>query len=115
ELDSDERTAKILGAKVILEKPFIKISKDNVRKAKKELDNFDTVVLTDVPFGPGNIDNLGIIEEAIKRGIKVVGYDVSFKERSFSIISEGKRWFKVERNIIKVKNHNEAMKEIENG
>ncbi|MDK2974089.1 MAG: cobalamin transport system ATP-binding protein [Methanofollis sp.] len=56
--DSDCTTADGLGIRVIRELPFAPISPASLKEYSALLDVSDAVVVTGMPVGPGNIDNL---------------------------------------------------------
>lgn len=70
--DSDTQIAATLGAELALEKPFSPISPEAIRQALALAQSAQVAVLTDVPFGPGNLPNLDILEDALARGRPVL-------------------------------------------
>ncbi|MCR4430661.1 MAG: ABC transporter ATP-binding protein [Tepidanaerobacteraceae bacterium] len=56
--DTDWLTAKMLGFSVIEEAPFSPISDDKIAENIKYISNADAIILTNVPFGFGNLKNL---------------------------------------------------------
>ena len=70
--DSDTQTAETLGAELACEKPFSPIGPEALQKALTLSQSAQVIVLTDVPFGPGNLPNLDILEDALRRGLPVL-------------------------------------------
>ncbi len=84
-LDTDFETAQFLNIPVASEAPFSstteKTRKDNLDMINKA----STVVVTSVPFGHGNLQNLEMALEAMMKGIPVfVIDDVPIESRDFS-------------------------------
>jgi len=71
-LDSDAEAARALNIPVVLEQPFSPVGAEAVEKALKMIDCADFVVLSRVPFGSGNLVNLHLAEEALKKGKTVL-------------------------------------------
>jgi len=80
--DSDFEAAQLLGVSVVEEQPFMPISREAFERTKEMIANAEVVVLTDVPFGWGNIVNLRAILEAAK-GLVVVFNPETIAERDF--------------------------------
>lgn len=70
-MDSDAEAAEALGVEAVLEKPFSAVGEDALCKASSMAAGADIVVLSDVPFGPGNLVNLRLAEEALAAGKQV--------------------------------------------
>ncbi len=84
-LDTDFETAQFLNIPVASEAPFSstteKTRKDNTAMISKA----STVVVTSVPFGHGNLQNLEAAKEALMRGIPVFVIDeVPIESRDFT-------------------------------
>ncbi|MGQ9461650.1 MAG: ABC transporter ATP-binding protein [Candidatus Fervidibacter sp.] len=80
--DSDFETAQLLGIRVAEEQPFMPISEEAFEKTKQMIADSEAVILTDVPFGWGNIVNLKAILEAAD-GLVVVFNPETISERDF--------------------------------
>lgn len=80
--DSDFETAQLLGIRVAEEQPFMPISGEAFEKTKQMIADAEAVILTDVPFGWGNIVNLKAILEAAD-GLVVVFNPETISERDF--------------------------------
>jgi len=70
--DSDARAAAALDAELALEEPFSPIGAAALDRARQLAAGASAVVLCDVPFGPGNVVNLTLAEEALARGARVL-------------------------------------------
>jgi iron complex transport system ATP-binding protein len=69
--DRDAEAAQALGIPVAFEKPFSPIGDPALAEARRLAADAQAVVLCDVPFGPGNVANVGLAEAARKRGAAV--------------------------------------------
>ena len=85
-LDSDAEAARALNIPVVLEQPFSPVGASAIAKAMEMISKADAVVLSQVPFGSGNLVNLQLAEEALKRG-KTVLLAAGIGERDYT---EGK-------------------------
>ncbi|MFX1260053.1 MAG: ABC transporter ATP-binding protein [Promethearchaeota archaeon] len=65
-LDDDHTLASELDFKIISEAPFSPISRESSQKLKNLLKEIDIIVLTNLPFGKNNLENLKIINESNK-------------------------------------------------
>jgi iron complex transport system ATP-binding protein len=70
--DSDWRLAKTLGVTTVDAPPFSAIPEEARRRNLQLMDSADVVVVTDVPFGHGNLANLSAVAESEARGKTVV-------------------------------------------
>jgi iron complex transport system ATP-binding protein len=80
--DSDYEAAQLLGVPVAEEDPFMPLSDRAVDATKRLIAQADVVVLTDVPFGWGNLANLQAILDAAD-GLVVVFNPETIAERDF--------------------------------
>jgi iron complex transport system ATP-binding protein len=80
--DSDYEAAQLLGISVVEEQPFMPISNEAFEQTKRMVSEAEVVVLTDVPFGWGNIVNLKAVLEAAK-GLVIVFNPETISERDF--------------------------------
>ena len=71
-LDSDAEAARALNIEVVLEQPFSPVGNEAIAEALKMIDKADTVILSQVPIGSGNLVNLQLATEAQKRGKTVL-------------------------------------------
>ena len=70
-MDSDAEAALALGVDAVLEKPFSAIGEDAFEHASSKAAKADFLVVTDVPFGPGNLINLRLAKDALQAGKEV--------------------------------------------
>jgi iron complex transport system ATP-binding protein len=66
--DLDTAVAEALGAETALEQPFSSVSREALAAARELASQADAVVLSSVPFGPGNLANLELLEAAHAAG-----------------------------------------------
>jgi iron complex transport system ATP-binding protein len=69
--DIDTSVGEALSAELALEKPFSPISPKALEAAQAMVGRADAVVLSSVPFGSGNVSNLGLLDQALARGVPV--------------------------------------------
>ncbi|MBU4199758.1 MAG: ABC transporter ATP-binding protein [Verrucomicrobia bacterium] len=84
QLDSDTQTAEALGMTQALEKPFFPIGADALNRAKQMAEDAAAVILCEVPFGPGNLVNIEIAEQALQRDIPVLINDRNLENRDYT-------------------------------
>ncbi|MCK8826555.1 heme ABC transporter ATP-binding protein [Natroniella acetigena] len=83
--DSDWEVAKSYGVEIISEAPFRSISKEQHQANLAKIKGVDTVVLADIPFGPGNLLNLEAALWAIKEGKEVIIIDqVGIEDKDYT-------------------------------
>lgn len=68
-LDTDHETARSLGLTVIDEAPFSPITEESHAANLRLIENSDLVLMTSLPFGPGNLLNLEAAKFALDRRI----------------------------------------------
>lgn len=87
-LDTDFETAQFLKIPVTTEAPFSPITEKAHKANLSMISKASTVVLTSVPFGYGNLQNLAAASAALERGIPTFVVDeVPIEKRDFT---EGK-------------------------
>ncbi|MBV5328676.1 MAG: ATP-binding cassette domain-containing protein [Chlorobium sp.] len=67
-LDSDAEAARALNIPAVLEQPFSPVGSDAIAQALKMVGDADAVILSQVPFGSGNLVNLTLAEAALNSG-----------------------------------------------
>ncbi len=82
--DTDDRSADALGIERVLEKPFSPIGRESFERATKMAEDARVVILGEVPFGPGNVINIEIAEQALKRGATVLINNRNLEQRDYS-------------------------------
>lgn len=83
-LDTDALAAEALGITAAYEEPFSPVGPAALLQALDLARVADSVVICEVPFGPGNLANLDIADEALCRGIKVFINTTRLEQRDFS-------------------------------
>jgi len=84
-LDTDFETAQFLNISVTSEAPFSTITEKTRKDNLEMISKASTVVVTSVPFGHGNVQNLEAAIEALKKGIPVFVIDeVPIERRDFT-------------------------------
>ncbi len=84
QLDSDAQTAAALGMELALEKPFSQVGADALARARKMTAEAAAVIVCEVPFGPGNLVNLELAEEALRRGLPVLINNRNLEHRDYT-------------------------------
>ncbi|NTV97869.1 MAG: ABC transporter ATP-binding protein [Chlorobiaceae bacterium] len=70
-LDSDAEAARALNIRAVLEQPFSPVGGDAFQKALEMIASCDCLVVSNVPFGSGNLVNLRLAEAALEKGKRV--------------------------------------------
>jgi iron complex transport system ATP-binding protein len=84
-LDTDFETAQFLKIPVTTEAPFSPITEKTQKANLEMMSKASTVVLTSVPFGFGNLQNLEVARESLERGIPTFIIDeVPIESRDFT-------------------------------
>ncbi|MBU2559332.1 heme ABC transporter ATP-binding protein, partial [archaeon] len=83
-LDSDHETASSLGIGFVEEAPFSPITQEAHAANLRLLENADLVIMTTLPFGAGNIQNLRAARHALERGIPLFIFKASPADHEFS-------------------------------
>jgi iron complex transport system ATP-binding protein len=84
-LDTDFETAEFLNIPVASEAPFSSITEKTQKANLAMISKASTVVVTSVPFGHGNLQNLEAAKEALKKGIPLFVIDeVPIESRDFT-------------------------------
>ncbi len=88
QLDSDAQTAAILGMDLALEKPFSPVGPDALNHAQQLVADAKAVIVCELPFGPGNLINLELAEQASQRNILVLINDRNLENRDYTANGE---------------------------
>lgn len=84
-MDSDEEACAALGIKAVTEAPFSPIGSEAQAASRLLVESSDAVVITEVPFGRGNLPNLEAAAEALNAGKPVLFLgEQPFEERDFT-------------------------------
>ncbi len=70
-LDSDAEASRALDIRTVLEQPFSPVGGDAFRQAVDMVESCDFLVVSQVPFGTGNLINLRLAEVALEKGKQV--------------------------------------------
>jgi iron complex transport system ATP-binding protein len=85
QLDSDYEACEMLKIPVVMEAPFSAITNDAYLSNLEVIATAAMVIVTSVPFGLGNLQNLEAAKEALRRGIPVYVLDeVPIESRDFT-------------------------------
>lgn len=83
-LDSDQIAADTLNLQAAIDDPFTAISPAVRTRCAQMMQHADIVLVTDVPFGRGNVANLELVEAAQQAGKQVILFgETPFSERDF--------------------------------
>ena len=84
-LDTDFETAEFLNIPVTSEAPFSSITEKTLKDNLAMINKANSVVVTSVPFGHGNLQNLEAAKEAMMKGIPLfVINEVPIESRDFT-------------------------------
>ncbi|MGM0549182.1 MAG: ABC transporter ATP-binding protein [Bacillota bacterium] len=112
--DADWQAAKELGVKIVEAPPFIDISKKEIVQNKKLITEADLIILSDLPFGHGNLANLEVLTTVPNKN-KILFNNLSIDERDYMGGAAKKVWNKLikeDENIILLKNKDNLVSEI---
>ena len=82
--DSDAQAAAALDVRAVLEKPFSPLGAEALDAARLLAGEAEALVLTEVPFGAGNVALLALAEEALARGARVLVNTRNLEQRDFT-------------------------------
>ncbi|MCP8304692.1 MAG: ATP-binding cassette domain-containing protein [archaeon] len=84
-LDSDYDVVCTLGIPVVSEAPFSAITEEAYKANLNKIDNAKAVVLSNTPFGYGNLKNLEGVKASLEKGITTIVVDETpIQERDFT-------------------------------
>lgn len=112
--DADWQAAKELGIEIVEAPPFIDISKAEIKKNKKLIEKADLIILSDLPFGHGNLANLEILLDYPDKD-KILFSNLNIKKRDYIKGKAEKIWNKLledDENILLLNNKNRLISEI---
>ena len=92
--DADWQAAKELGIEIVEAPPFIDISKKEIQKNRELIENADLIILSDLPFGHGNLANLEILLDYPKKK-KMIFSNLDIKKRDYIEGKAEKIWNKL--------------------
>ncbi len=114
ETDDDYELAKHFGYKIISEGPFCAISETSAIKLREVLEKVDIIILTNIPFGKGNVKNLELLSQSEKF---VINYEKrKIEERDFTEGIATKIYNKLisKPNVVTINDLQELLKLIQN-
>ena len=112
--DADWQAAKELELEIVEAPPFIDISKKEIKENKKLIKNSNLIILSDLPFGHGNLANLEILLDFPKKE-KLLFSTLSIKKRDYITGKAELIWNKIleqQRNITLLKEKDNLIKKI---
>ena len=115
-LDADFETATLLNIPTVGEAPFSPITNESYQKNVEMMEGSKVVILTEVPFGEGNLLNLRAVEQALKEKMKVIVINkIPVQERDYTKGKATRIFEDLRKDGAKfVKNEEEAISLIEN-
>jgi len=112
--DADWQAAKELGIEIVEAPPFIDISKAEIKQNKKLIEKADLIILSDLPFGHGNLANLEILLDYPDKA-KILFSNLKIKKRDYIKGKAEKIWNKLleeDENILLLDDKNRLISEI---
>jgi iron complex transport system ATP-binding protein len=112
--DADWQAAKELGIKIVEAPPFIDISKNEIQENRKFIEKADLIILSDLPFGHGNLANLEILLDYPKKK-KLLFSNLEIKKRDYIKGKAERIWNKLleaDKNIYLLKDRSNLIKNI---
>ncbi|TDX53001.1 heme ABC transporter ATP-binding protein [Orenia marismortui] len=112
--DSDWELARSLEIETISEDPFASISDEKHKKNLAKIKEADTVVLTDIPIGAGNLANLKAVLWAARNSKRVIVVNSCKLKNKDYTGGEGRKIFErlLREKVVVVKEEFEALEEI---
>ncbi len=113
-LDADHEAARYLNISAISEAPFSPITQEAHQANIELIDQADTVILTNIPFGYGNLKNMEAASIASKSKPLLLIEDDPIEQRDFTDGKAKKRYIDLKNNgAIVVRNPDEVLSIIE--
>lgn len=112
--DADWQAAKELGIKIVEAPPFIDISKKEIQKNREFIEKADLIILSDLPFGHGNLANLKVLLDYPDKP-KILFYNLDIKKRDYIKGKAEKIWNKLleeDKNIYLLKDKSNLISKI---
>ncbi len=108
-MDDDYTEARRLGIETVECSPFAAIPENKNRKNRELAEKSDAVVLTEMPFGRGNLKNLKLAEEIAKHKPTLVIKNTPIDEKDFTDGEAKEIFSSLEKEAIIVKDMEEAL------
>jgi len=113
--DSDWEEAKRLNYEVVEIPPFAPIDENAVEKNKKRIGNSDLIIVSNTPFGWGNIDNIEVLTSLEKKDILfMTKQDVKVRDFTEGKTTELFEKIKKNNNVHEINNNKELCSFINN-
>jgi iron complex transport system ATP-binding protein len=112
--DADWQAAKELGIEIVEAPPFIDISETEIKKNKKLIEKADLIILSELPFGHGNLANLEILLDYPDK-TKILFSKLDIKKRDYIKGKAEKIWNKLleeDENIVLLDDKKRLISEI---
>lgn len=112
--DADWQAAKELGIEIVEAPPFIDISKKEIQKNREFIEKADLIILSDLPFGHGNLANLKVLLDYPDKP-KILFYNLDIKKRDYIKGKAEKIWNKLlaeDKNIYLLKDKSNLISKI---
>ncbi len=113
-LDDDYEVAVELKYEIISEAPFSPISEKALNELKQKLEQTDLVIMTNLPFGRGNLENLQVLENCEKSVIILEKTPIEKRDFTKGKATEIYNQIKSKKNVKVVESVQEVMKLIGN-
>lgn len=82
--DTDWKTARTLGLKIVEEKPFSAISDESMKQNIEILKEAEVIILANIPFGYGNLKNLTCLEEVTPNQVLIFIEEDNIEVRDYT-------------------------------
>lgn len=112
--DADWQAAKELGIETVEAPPFIDISENEIKRNKELIKRADLIILSDLPFGHGNLANLEILLDFPEKN-KILLSNLNIKKRDYIKGKAEKIWNKLleqDKNIYLLKDKSNLISKI---
>ncbi|MFW5736412.1 MAG: ABC transporter ATP-binding protein [Halanaerobium sp.] len=112
--DADWQAAKELGIETVEAPPFIDISENEIKRNKELIKRADLIILSDLPFGHGNLANLEILLDFPEKN-KILFSNLNIKKRDYIKGKAEKIWNKLleqDKNLYLLKDKNNLISKI---
>jgi iron complex transport system ATP-binding protein len=112
--DADWQAAKELGIEIVEAPPFIDVTEKEINKNRELIKKANLVILSDLPFGHGNLPNLEILLEFPEKK-KILFSNLNIKKRDYIKGEAEAIWNKIiieDENVILLKEKDDLIKKI---
>jgi iron complex transport system ATP-binding protein len=112
--DADWQVARELGVEIVEAPPFIDISDNEIKRNKELIEKSDLIILSDLPFGHGNIANLEVLLDYANKP-KILFSNLNIEKRDYIKGKAEKIWNKLleeDDNIVLLNDKSQLISEI---